>query len=219
MQPARQVRSVNQVLGAPAGHATRQPSRRATDKFSLELRDKHLTDLPFGALVFIINTELHVVSSPLEAAGIDQFHGPIPLADLYDPRTRLMHPRFHNVLRNLWDLAPSCGVPRIVVAPLYAMTLVRLETVGELDLAVLTVEAMRSRATLHLAASRFSLTRREIQILELILDGSSGPQIAALLNLAESTIQTYFKKLLEKTGSANRYGMVAKILGWQRPTS
>lgn len=97
--------------------------------------------------------------------------------------------------------------------------LVPLEADGKSDIAVLTVEVIRNRAALHFAVSRFSLTRREMQILELILDGSSGRQIAALLNLAESTIQTYFKKLLEKTESSNRYGMVAKILGWQRPTT
>lgn len=191
------------------------PLPTLSEEFSVELPDKQHSEAAFRVLFFVINAEFRVVSSPFED-GVNHQNA-LSQTDLYDPSTRKLHPRFHRVLRNLWDLAPHGGVPRIIVSPFYAMSLVPLDTIPDADLAVLTVEALRSHATLHLAASRFALTRRELQVLALVLDGSSGPQIAQLLNLAESTIQTYFKKLLEKTGSPNRYGMIAKILGWERP--
>jgi len=171
----------------------------------------------FPVSLLVIDADFRVVSSPFERDTDDLAEG-VPLPDLYDRATRVMRPRLHPALRNLWEVTRARGIPRqMVIPPLFAISLMPLEHIGEAELAVLTVEAVRSRANLHAAVAEFALTPRETQILALILDGTSGPQMATMLDLAESTVQTYFKKLLEKTRSANRYGMVAKILGWQKP--
>jgi DNA-binding NarL/FixJ family response regulator len=49
----------------------------------------------------------------------------------------------------------------------------------------------------------FKLSKREIEVLELITEGKSTHQIAELLFLSERTIETYRAKLLSKTSSKN----------------
>jgi DNA-binding CsgD family transcriptional regulator len=72
------------------------------------------------------------------------------------------------------------------------------------------------RDCLERAARRHQLTRRETEVLSLILDGSSAGEIARMLTLSEHTVQGYFKRLLFKTGARNRVSMVAGIFDWDR---
>lgn len=76
------------------------------------------------------------------------------------------------------------------------------------------VEEHQRREDLAGAAIRFRLTRREVQVLELILGGHSAVQIAQRLEIAETTVADYFKNLQRKTGAKNRADMLAKVLGW-----
>jgi DNA-binding NarL/FixJ family response regulator len=76
------------------------------------------------------------------------------------------------------------------------------------------IEQVRHRDNLTQAAKEHSLTPRETEVLSLILEGASAPEIASTLSVAESTVQSYFKHLLSKTNSRNRPSMVAKVLGW-----
>jgi DNA-binding CsgD family transcriptional regulator len=77
---------------------------------------------------------------------------------------------------------------------------------------VLSIE--EDRHCLERAARRHQLTRREIEVLSLILDGSSAGEIADTLALSEHTVQGYFKRLLSKTGARNRVSMVAGLFDW-----
>jgi DNA-binding CsgD family transcriptional regulator len=79
---------------------------------------------------------------------------------------------------------------------------------------ILSVEEDRNRSSLMRAARRHELTRRETEVLALILDGSSAGEIAELLAISEHTVQGYFKRLLFKTRARNRVSMVAGILDW-----
>ncbi len=81
---------------------------------------------------------------------------------------------------------------------------------------VLSVELDGNRNGLTRAARRFQLTRRESEVLALILDGASAAEIAGMLHIAENTVQGYFKRLLSKTNSRNRPAMVANVLDWDR---
>ena len=195
---------------------TAESLRSSYDDFVVD-RHEDSAAAAFHVSLLIVDIHFRVISSPFERDA-DQPGGSVPMPELYDRATRVMRPRLQPALRNLWEETRSRGIPRqMVIPPLFAISLMPLELIGEAELAVLTVVPVRSRATLHAAVSEFALTPRETQILALVLDGTSGPQMAAKLDLAESTVQTYLKKLLEKTRSANRYGMVAKILGWQQP--
>lgn len=78
-----------------------------------------------------------------------------------------------------------------------------------------SVQRLRIRNNLARAADRFSLTRRELDVLTLVLDGASSAEIAKHLHIAETTVQGYFKQLLSKTQSHSRAVMVAKVLDWE----
>ena len=52
-----------------------------------------------------------------------------------------------------------------------------------------------------------SLTPREIEVLKLITDEYSSPEIAAKLNISQSTVDTYRKSLLKKTNVKNSIGL------------
>ncbi len=52
------------------------------------------------------------------------------------------------------------------------------------------------------------LTRREIDVLKLIANGKTTPQISTVLFIAPSTIETHRRNLIEKTGVKNSKGLV-----------
>ena len=63
-----------------------------------------------------------------------------------------------------------------------------------------------SNISLHVGTiqSRFSLTQREIQVLELLCFGDSYRQVAVHLHIAVGTVQSHVKKVYEKLGAANK---------------
>jgi DNA-binding CsgD family transcriptional regulator len=83
----------------------------------------------------------------------------------------------------------------------------------------LSLEVDGTRNGLTRAARRFQLTRRESEVLALILEGFSAAEIGVSLHIAENTVQGYFKRLLSKTNSRNRPAMVANVLDWDRSRS
>lgn len=87
---------------------------------------------------------------------------------------------------------------------------------AEEKLFALSLEADGTRNGLTRAARRFQLTRRESEVLALILEGFSASEIGRSLHIAENTVQGYFKRLLSKTNSRNRPAMVANVLDWDR---
>jgi two-component system, NarL family, nitrate/nitrite response regulator NarL len=56
------------------------------------------------------------------------------------------------------------------------------------------------------------LTERESQVLRLIADGLSGPQIGERLYISSSTVKTHVKSLLEKLGVSDRAAAVAEAM-------
>ena len=64
------------------------------------------------------------------------------------------------------------------------------------------------------AAKRYSLTRRELEVLTLMLQGMSAPEIAESLSIADRTVGDYFKHLIKKTCARNRSEMIAKVFNW-----
>lgn len=80
----------------------------------------------------------------------------------------------------------------------------------------LVVETNRNNDSLLRAASRYKLTKRQCDVLALILAGSSVSEIAEELHISENTVQGYVKTLLSKTQSRNRPAMVANVLDWNQ---
>jgi DNA-binding CsgD family transcriptional regulator len=77
-----------------------------------------------------------------------------------------------------------------------------------------SVEFFRGGDSLQRAARKYQLTPREIDVLAMILEGSSATETAHALKIAETTVQGYYKRLLSKTKSRNRPAMVANVLDW-----
>ena len=77
------------------------------------------------------------------------------------------------------------------------------------------VERFRSRNPLRLAADKFGMSSRELEVLTLVLKGFGTPQIAIALDIAESTAHDHIKRMMLKTRARNRVELAAKALGWR----
>jgi len=58
-----------------------------------------------------------------------------------------------------------------------------------------------------------TLTRREREIVRLVANGSSGPEIAGELQIAHDTVRTHVRNAMTKVGARSRAHLVAKALG------
>jgi len=63
------------------------------------------------------------------------------------------------------------------------------------------------------AMDRYALTKREIEVLALIIRGNRGSEIARALCISPATVNDHFKSLRRKTGARSRSEMLIKILG------
>lgn len=79
----------------------------------------------------------------------------------------------------------------------------------------LLLEPYESRAPLSDSIRRFRLTNRELEVIALLFSGLGTPAIAARLSISDATVNDHVRRLLGKTGSANRTEMAAKLLGWR----
>ncbi len=57
------------------------------------------------------------------------------------------------------------------------------------------------------------LTDRELEIVRLVAQGESGPEIAAELHIAHNTVRTHVRNAMTKLGARSRAHLVAKALG------
>lgn len=102
-----------------------------------------------------------------------------------------------------------------VVEPLpdVVLRISRLSGVSNSYVAVFCESRIRRDDVKH-AVAAYSLTRRERDVLTLVLRGFSSSEIAEELVISEATVGDYFKQLLRKTRSKNRTEMIARVLGW-----
>ena len=63
--------------------------------------------------------------------------------------------------------------------------------------------------------SDLGLTRRELQLVQMIARGLTNKEIAAQLNLSENTIKNHVHRMLRKLGAQDRIGMVEACRGQQ----
>jgi len=79
---------------------------------------------------------------------------------------------------------------------------------------LVTVEWLRSRASLEVTAAQYSISKRELQVLSAMLRGAAVAEIGAELSISESTVVFHLKRMLKKTFSKNRTELAARMLGW-----
>lgn len=151
--------------------------------------DKNLEPLPSSAL------RTNVLSAPLlSGAGAET----LPLF-LRDVAKRLITTRIAGNAAFANEKLVVKAFPVAAAVPAHAIV------VGSCDAAEM----------LEGAARRFGLSSREQDVLKLALDGKSTAQIAGELSIASSTAADHLRRLIMKSGSSNRSGMIAKMLGWQ----
>ena len=68
------------------------------------------------------------------------------------------------------------------------------------------------RDPIGVAVRDFGLTRRESQVLDLVLRGFAAREIAALLGVSHLTVDEHCRRLRQKTGSRSTTAMAASLL-------
>jgi len=66
-------------------------------------------------------------------------------------------------------------------------------------------------ATWHVIADKLALSPQQMRIVELILRGQQDKQIATELSLSASTVRTHLTRIFDRTGAADRVGVVLRI--------
>jgi len=71
----------------------------------------------------------------------------------------------------------------------------------------------RKEARLKQAAERFRLTHREEQVVKNLSKGYTNKEIAATLDITEQAVKEVIKRIMLKTNTSTRTGILIKILG------
>ncbi len=59
----------------------------------------------------------------------------------------------------------------------------------------------------------FQLTARECETVKYVLKGLTTKEIAAQMHISPKTVKSFLKLVMTKTGTSNRMGIIAKVLG------
>src|ERR1700677_4442190 len=110
-------------------------------------------------------------------------------------------------------------IPRLIadggsaVVPVNSTTVLRIMPLqGEpANAFAVVVEGHRGQSRRIEAATRYGLTRRETDVLRLLLDHKTSGQIAEELCIAESTVSDHLKSLYRKTNSKRRTELLTKL--------
>lgn len=73
------------------------------------------------------------------------------------------------------------------------------------------VDNFSKRGSVFEAAKRFGLTKRESEVLQLVLSARTNNDIADVLGLAESTVSDHLKSIMRKTNVSKRVELVSKV--------
>jgi DNA-binding CsgD family transcriptional regulator len=85
-------------------------------------------------------------------------------------------------------------------------------TQSEADIAV-SIEPSSPAERRDLFARAHGLTRRETELLELLVDGADTRTLAESLFVSQHTVQDHLKAIFAKTGSHNRRTLLTRIAG------
>lgn len=158
---------------------------------------------PYRDAIAVVETDVGgLPEEPTDIALFDTFAGRRQALNRLEEMTEC--PNIGKVVVYTWDLPPAfvsaveaAGVDGIVMktesAPELVAALERIHR-GE------RVRPQRSSDRLGLG----SLTEREREVLALLAQGLSNPQIATELYLSADTVKTHVRKLFAKLGVANR---------------
>lgn len=67
------------------------------------------------------------------------------------------------------------------------------------------------RAKAAAARSRFGLSERQVDVLELLLQGTTGASVSSALGIKPSTLEKHLSALFQRVGVENRYALIARV--------
>jgi DNA-binding CsgD family transcriptional regulator len=80
------------------------------------------------------------------------------------------------------------------------------------------VDTYSHRGSVFEAAQRFGLTKREAEVLQMVIHGRSSLEIAALLFIAQSTVADHTKSVMRKLGVSKRMELISVVYNLQHET-
>lgn len=90
------------------------------------------------------------------------------------------------------------------------LRIIRSEVGGQNHVAVF-IERVKHRGSLLAAATRYRLTRREVEVLRLVVQSFTSAQIAERLYIAAGTVGDHVKSLMRKTETTKRSELIARV--------
>jgi DNA-binding CsgD family transcriptional regulator len=77
---------------------------------------------------------------------------------------------------------------------------------------VIMVEPFHSRDYLRYSAEHYALTRREQEVVRLLIEGKETQEIAKQLSITRNTVNLYIKSALAKTGCRSRTALLGTLM-------
>ena len=125
---------------------------------------------------------------------------------------RAMPKAVERAARDLLKSLAAGEEPVAVAAASLIVRLMPLQSFTESDAYIIFVERFKSRDYMNVARERFALSRRETEVLKLLVEGARTKDIAKKLVIADSTAIFHIKRLFEKTGTRTRTELVSKAI-------
>jgi DNA-binding CsgD family transcriptional regulator len=75
----------------------------------------------------------------------------------------------------------------------------------------IVVDSFGRRGSIFKAAKQFGLTKRESEVLQMLIKGKANSEVAERLCVAESTVADHVKSIMRKAGTSKRGALVSKV--------
>lgn len=159
---------------------------------------------------YIVNQALHVLNFHIDSTYHEK------RADCkFEPSTRELPQLIRKTVRNLADRRQRehCTDQTLVALPNSSLFVRAVWLAGELgaNIAVF-VEQFKSRNYVRQATQRYALSKREEEVLHLLVRGAKTSEMARSLFIAPTTVIYHLNSLMVKTRSHSRTEIVAKAL-------
>jgi len=211
---SNEIRILTLAIGTTTDHLSLLRRLQPSDQMPMldSMRERPVTIGHADSACFVLDYELRVVLTL--GVEIQRSVEPTGLGVIADRLPQLLE----NTVRTLTATWNEPGDERASreARPVPFLIVRALPVTGPLGSFIgVRIERLHAPNSLRDAAARFHISIREVQVLELLLDGQRLSEIGANLYITSSTVQDHLRSMIEKTGSRNRSDLISRILGWE----